>query len=262
MSVDAKLATTGGPAQAKRPGRILLFDVDGTLTLPRLKMTNQMVEFFKEVRKDNYIAIVGGSDLAKQKEQIGEHVLNEWDYVFSENGLQAFKEGSLLEEQSLLKFYGNDKLKPFINFVLRYVADLDIPVKRGTFVEWRNGMINVSPIGRNCSQAEREEFDRYDKVHKIRETMVKVLEKEFAHLNLKFSIGGQISFDVFPQGWDKTFCLQFLQKDGFKEIHFFGDKTEKGGNDYEIYSDSRVIGHSVKNPDDTKKIVSEILGKS
>jgi hypothetical protein len=26
-------------------------------------------------------------------------------------------------------------------------------------------MINVSPIGRNCSQEERDEFERYDKVN-------------------------------------------------------------------------------------------------
>ena len=35
---------------------------------------------------------------------------------------------------------------------------------RGTFVEFRMGMLNVSPIGRNCSQEERDEFERYDKV--------------------------------------------------------------------------------------------------
>lgn len=26
------------------------------------------------------------------------------------------------------------------------------------------------------------------------------------------------------QGWDKTYCLQFVEKE-FDEIHFFGDKT-------------------------------------
>ena len=36
---------------------------------------------------------------------------------------------------------------------------------RGTFVEFRNGMINVSPIGRNCSYPERLEFEKYDKVN-------------------------------------------------------------------------------------------------
>ena len=34
--------------------------------------------------------------------------------------------------------------------ILHYIADLDIPIKRGTFIEFRNGMINVSPIGRNA----------------------------------------------------------------------------------------------------------------
>ena len=37
--------------------------------------------------------------------------------------------------------------------------------------------------------------------------------------------GGQISFDIFPIGWDKTYALQHVQNEGFKTIHFFGDKT-------------------------------------
>ncbi|BBN05728.1 phosphomannomutase [Marchantia polymorpha subsp. ruderalis] len=56
--------------------------------------------------------------------------------------------------------------------------------------------------------------------------MVEVWREKFAHLNLTYSIGGQISFDFFPQGWDKTFCLQFVEKE-FSEFHFFGDKTYK-----------------------------------
>jgi phosphomannomutase len=71
--------------------------------------------------------------------------------------------------------------------------------------------------------------------------------------------GGQISFDVFPTGWDKTFCLRHVASEGFKEIHFFGDKTTKGGNDYEIYSHPNVKGHSVTGPHDTKKIIEELF---
>ena len=63
---------------------------------------------------------------------------------------------------------------------------------------------------------------------------------------------------MFPHGWDKTYCLGHLERDATKPggveyttIHFFGDKTMEGGNDYEIYSDPRTIGHSVLNPDDT-----------
>jgi phosphomannomutase len=36
-------------------------------------------------------------------------------------------------------------------------------------------MLNVSPIGRNCTQEEREEFEKYDKGAGVRQAMVEVL---------------------------------------------------------------------------------------
>ncbi|KAI8545165.1 hypothetical protein RHMOL_Rhmol07G0020800 [Rhododendron molle] len=202
---------------ARKPGLIALFDVDGTLTAPRKVVTPDMLKFMQELRKVVTIGVVGGSDLVKISEQLGKSVINEYDYVFAENGLVAYKDGKLLGTQSLKSYLGEEKLKEFINFTLHYIADLDIPIKRGTFIEFRSGMLNVSPIGRNCSQEERDDFEKYDK--------------------------------VFPQGWDKTYCLRYLED--FHEIHFFGDKTYKGGNDFEIYESEITVGHTVTSPDDT-----------
>ena len=92
----------------------------------------------------------------------------------------------------------------------------------------------------------------------MREKLIEALRKEFPDIGLTYSIGGQISFDVFPDGWDKRYCLQFLVEK-FDEIHFFGDKTYKGGNDHEIYEDERTIGHSVKDPQETIKILKELF---
>lgn len=230
---------------------LVLFDVDGTLTVPRKEADKVMLDFLQDLRKVAPVGIVGGSDLSKIAEQLGKNVITDYDYVFSENGLVAYKEGALIAEQSLKAFLGEEKLKEFINFVLHYIADLDIPIKRGTFVEFRKGMLNVSPIGRNCSQEERDEYERYDKEKNIRATMVATLQQKFAHLGLTYSVGGQISFDVFPTGWDKTFCLQYVEKD-FEEIHFFGDKTYQGGNDFEIFSSEKTVGHTVTSPEDTR----------
>jgi phosphomannomutase len=155
-----------------------------------------MLQFLQELRKVVTVGVVGGSDLVKISEQLGKSVVTDYDYVFSENGLVAYENGKLIGNQSLKAHLGDEKLKEFINFTLHYIADLDIPIKRGTFIEFRMGMINVSPIGRNCSQEERVEFERYDKVHNVRKAMVDVLREKFKDLNLTFSIGGQISFDV------------------------------------------------------------------
>ena len=112
-------------------------------------------------------------------------------------------------------------------------------------------MLNISPIGRNCSREERNDYEKFDLANNVRKNMVKAMENKFAHLNLKYSIGGQISFDVFPKGWDKTYCLNFIKAEDYDEIHFFGDKTFEGGNDYEIFTHERTIGHTVTSPEDT-----------
>ncbi|GJQ14926.1 hypothetical protein GpartN1_g6717.t1 [Galdieria partita] len=241
----------------KRTDTLALFDVDGTLTPSRYKASHEMLEFLRNLRKQVYTGIVGGSDLVKQEEQLGPTILEDFDYVFSENGLVAYENGKLIHVQSLANHLGEDKLKNVINCCLRYIADLDIPLKRGTFVEFRKGMLNVSPIGRNCSQQEREEFEKYDQIHNIRSRFVNYLKEQFQGYGLQFSIGGQISFDVFPTGWDKTYCLSFVKH--IPTIHFFGDKTFPGGNDYEIFQDARTIGHSVTSPEDTIKQCQQLF---
>lgn len=242
---------------------LCLFDVDGTVTPARSVVTPEMKAFMKELRKKVTVALVSGSDFPKVQEQMGsENVTNLYDYVFSENGLVAYKNGELIHKQSIIKFMGDERLKTFINFCLKYIAELDLPVKRGTFIEFRNGMINVSPIGRNCSQEERIAFYEYDKVHKVRDKFVSVLREKFEDYGLQLSIGGQISFDVFPKGWDKTYCLGHIEVDNYKEIHFFGDKCYEGGNDYEIYMDERTRGHIVTSPEDTMNQLKEIFSMS
>ncbi|KAJ3296569.1 Phosphomannomutase [Borealophlyctis nickersoniae] len=242
-----------------QPTTLVLFDVDGTLTPARKVISPEMKQLLADLRKRVVVGFVGGSDLSKQKEQLGENCLELFDYCFSENGLTAYRQGKQLASQSFIGWIGEEKYKQLVNFVLKYIANLDIPVKRGTFVEFRNGMINISPIGRNCSHPERDEFEKFDKQQKIREAFVEALKTEFSDLSLTYSIGGQISFDVFPTGWDKTYCLNHLTKENFSAIHFFGDKTFKGGNDYEIYNHERITGHAVNSPDDTARILKELF---
>lgn len=60
-----------------------------------------------------------------------------------------------------------------------------------------NPFIRIISISKLMRQRECRSYGRW--------SQVEVLRKEFADLELTFSIGGQISFDVFPRGWDKTY---------------------------------------------------------
>ncbi|KAL7676866.1 hypothetical protein ACOME3_003112 [Neoechinorhynchus agilis] len=187
-------------------------------------MSLEMVEFLKEKSKDYCIGIVSGSD----------------------------------EKKSLVEHIGDAELQKYLNFCLQYLSEVTLPFKRGTFIEVRNAMLNISPVGRGCTTDERNLFEAYDLKHCIRSSMIHALKDKFRHLDFHYSVGGQISFDVFPTGWDKRYCLRQLEKDRLGTIHFFGDKTDPGGNDHEIYMDSRVIGHRVRDPQDTMNQVNEV----
>ncbi|RHY97375.1 hypothetical protein DYB35_006743 [Aphanomyces astaci] len=175
----------------KANARILaLFDVDGTLTAARKVVTPEVTARIAKLKNQITVGVVGGSDLVKQKEQLGEDVIHTFDYSFSENGLVGYHNGECINKT---EYVGNDKLNKFINFTLLYIANLDIPIKRGTFIEFRQGMLNVSPIGRNCSQDERDDFEQYDHIHQVRAKMVNVLRAQFADYDFTYSIGGQVS---------------------------------------------------------------------
>ena len=60
------------------------------------------------------------------------------------------------------------------------------------------------------------------------------------------------------RGFLRCSCVPCRAQD-FEQIHFFGDKTYPGGNDYEIFEDARTVGHTVVGPEDTMAQVAAVL---
>jgi phosphomannomutase len=131
---------------------------------------------------------VGGSNLVKQEEQLGTpsiSVISLFDYCFAENGLTAYRQGKQLASQSFIGWLGQEKYQRLARWILRYVSNIEgIPKMTGTFIEFRNGMINVSPVGRNASKEERDEYEAWDKKTNTRAKMIEALKKEFPDYGL------------------------------------------------------------------------------
>ena len=94
------------------------------------------------------------------------------------------------------------------------------------------------PIGRNCSQTERDDFEKYDKEVGSAK-MVKVLKHNLEY-NLTYSIGGQISLMCSQVDGTRHFVnsLRMILIDTLSR-----DKTQKGGNDHEIFLARTDTGH-------------------
>lgn len=246
---------------------LFLFDVDGTLTIPQKEIEKKMILTLQSIKekktfqgKPFHLGFIGGSDFKKILFQLKEENLDIFDWRLSENGLVTYFKNELVHFKTFIEHLGEEKFQKLINIILKIFSEIEIPKKRGTFIENRKGMINISPIGRQCSQEEREDFNHYDKQHHIRPNIIKKFNSLWKDdtIPLKCSIGGQISIDIFPDGWDKTYYLDELFKK-YENIYFFGDKVTEGGNDYEIYNDPRIKGFHVTSPDDTISILMKLF---
>jgi phosphomannomutase len=104
-----------------------------------------MLQLLSALRHKCAIGFVGGSNLVKQQEQLGTPsipVTSLFDFCFAENGLTAYRLGRQLASTSFIGWLGEEKYKQLVNFCLRYVSELDIPIKRGTFVEFRYAFLD------------------------------------------------------------------------------------------------------------------------
>ena len=110
-----------------------------------------------------------------------------FDFCFSENGLTAYRLGEPLPSNSMIQWLGEEKYQRLAKWCLRYISELEgLPAMRGTFIEFRTGMVNVSPVGRNASNAERYAFEKWDLQSGCRKKMVEALRKEFPDLGLTY----------------------------------------------------------------------------
>ena len=181
-----------------------------------------------------------------------------FDYFFTENGLESYRNGIQIEKNSFLDYLGNENYTEVVSFILVKVGEMKLPRKRSGFTELRTGLLNVSPIGRDCTFEERKEFEAYDEKFGIRNQLCSEIEERFHHLRLKCRKWGQIYVDISPEGWDKSYCLRNVIEDGcFEEVHFFGDRIEEGGNDYEIGNHPGIYPHSIQDPKDTMDEIIE-----
>jgi len=232
------------------PKKILyLFDIDGTLTYPMYSIKQDMINALSDLDNNIDLGIVGGSDRSKAIKQIGlDNLVNLFNHCFHENGQVYYERDTLIYQNRLEDYINQNDINELLNFIMLKLSQINCPEKTGTFIERRSAMLNVSPVGRGCTQEQRDAFELWDSMNNSRNKLVDEIRTRFSHLPLTLACGGQISVDIFPTGADKTFCLQFMTEI-YNEIHFFGDRINVGGNDYEIYNDPRVIGHYVKDPE-------------
>ena len=236
--------------------RIFIFDIDGTLTPSRLRMTEEFAKFFDKWSSKNKYYLVTGSDLDKTKEQLPIAYVDRAEAIFTCCGNQMWRDDESIYDN---KF---NPSKDLIKYLERKVLKSEYPNRYGNHIEDRGSMVNFSIVGRNCTQEQREEYFEWDKQSLERKIIANAIKEKFPDLDAV--IGGQISIDIYPKGMDKSQVLNVIEQERLvspNEYIFIGDGIENGGNDYPLakllkYKD-RPYGYAyeTEGPEHTRRIL-------
>ena len=264
---------------------IVFFDMDGTLTPARKSMPRYVAEklFFLH-NSGCEIALISGSGM--------NYILEQCDVLFKNfgkrldnlrifpcNGTKYYmwntkhQHADEIYTKSIRSELGAEKLKYVLKSLLRYQLDLMNNFEfsnrmnyTGTFVDYRESLINWCPTGRNANFHDRSVFEDLDEYFKVREKFASILRNDPVFSGLAIKVGGTTSFDIYPHGWDKTFpfvhAKKILPMDNY-ETYFVGDRCEPGGNDFELfeYVNKRKLGnaYATSGPEQTVEIISKIM---
>jgi len=256
--------------------KIVLFDMDGTLTPARKKMQWPIVDALADLqRTGTEIGIVTGSDL--------DYVRQQCDLIFDISPVDCFSihylpcNGTKYYRMNHSKFetiYENNmrtelkeddwrRLMQLLTSLQSSITRVhrNIPMT-GNFISYRGSTVNWCPIGRNATEEDREEWRSLDDSQKIRQSWLKIarqgLDNAGLH-NVIIKLGGDTSFDIYPSGWDKTFA--FKQFKDYEQIFFVGDRCGPYGNDKEAYEFAGDLGISTEGPEQTVEIIRNIIEK-
>lgn len=261
--------------------KVVLFDMDGTLTEARQKMGIEMEQQLRNLQQAGYeIGILTGSDMNYVKQQCsGLFDLSLVDtskiHFLPCNGTKYILNRETVYERNMRDYMGEKLWRRLMGLVISFQNDLvlqyDFPLT-GHFFDYRGSMLNWCPIGRNAGLEDRAVWEKLNHENKIRSPIFKNLRSHIhqsinhygdlaaADVELVAKYGGDTSIDIFPVGWDKTYVLEKTDIfSDYEEIHFIGDRCGHNGNDYEIYEHPETIGFKTTSPEETIEIVNKII---
>lgn len=209
--------------------KLLIFDVDETLTKPKQIISNIVFQNLINLSKYYIIAILGARDNKVLYTQLNKiyscHIFGSYGLNYIKTNKDSYEEIYNIEVK---------QNKDEVQFLTNKTRNLyGFKEYSGQSLELHSsGMITFPLLGTKAKIKEKLQFDPNSI---IRRELYENIKDLFSNYSL--IIGGTSSFDILPKGIDKAYglyqiknYLPFLDK----EILYIGNDFNKYGNDYAL----------------------------
>lgn len=258
--------------QKLREKKLIVFDIDGTLTPSKAPADKKMIELLLRLLDKKSVAIIGGGKYSLFKEQLVQQLPHQDErlerlYLFPTNSTAFYRFNDRWNKvySHELSKHEKEKIKNAFRETFREV-DYHHPEKTyGIVIEDRNTQITFSALGQEvvamCGEKIgvrlKEEWNK--KYDKLRQKMRRILHKRLPEFEVR--AGGLTSIDVTRKGIDKAYGVRQIAKHldvKVKDMLFIGDAIFPGGNDYAALR-TGIDYVKVKGPTETKELIQTLI---
>jgi len=224
-----------------------IFDVDGTLVESSLNIDPKFQKFLNKFFKENKCYVVTGAAYKTTVRQIGHKICMDAQYMINCGGGHVLKKDKEIYKSRF-------KLKRFHRKYLEsFLQSSEFPFKTGDHFDERVGMCNFSILGKNYSAIQRKQYIAWDMVSGERKNICSKFNNKMDGKAVA-RIAGQTGIDISHSSISKKNTLKYLN-DPDTSV-FFGDQTQKGGNDYPLAQNLDHV-HQVNDWRETYKLLLE-----
>jgi len=243
--------------------KLIIFDVDGTLTESKQTMTVEMAVAVTSLLEICEVAFISGCGY----KQMGEQLLD--SMIWHNRNLPFFHNLHLLptsgtqmydyarREEGFYKVYDNElSLREKVEIYNVWDFCAGVTSRYGEIAEDRGSQVTFSMCGQ---KAPLEVKKRYDPTGEKRLEIAEGMRERLSGFEIR--VGGTTSIDVTKKGLDKKYgVLNLLSETGYtpEECLFFGDTLYEGGDDAPV-KEAGVECIQVSGPEDTLKYISELI---
>lgn len=252
--------------------RIIIFDLDGTLTPSKSPMDEEMSDLLCGLLTAKKVAIIGGGPWKQFKDQFLEHLQCLEEnlpnlYLFPTTATRFYRyEHGVWQEvyADVLSEEERVKIKDSFQRVFEEIGYEHPEKVYGEVIEDRGTQITFSALGQGIvKELGKEGLRRKTEWKKANQELKMAIVKKLGEYLPEFSVsaGGYTSIDVTKKDINKAYGIRQIEKllkIPISEMLFVGDALYPDGNDYAAI-ETGVETIAVDGPAETKKLIKSWL---
>jgi len=250
--------------------KLIVFDLDGTLTKSKSPMEPGMNSSLVGLLKAKQVAVIGGGQFSQFDQQFVSKLecppeLLERLYLFPTTASAFYRFSNNTWQKVYSHELNSEEKKKILTAFDESLAELKyIPPAKvyGEVIEDRGSQISFSPLGQKVVDVLGEEGIRLKAEWGATEWRPKIaaaVAKRLSEFNVK--MGGLSTIDVTRQGIDKGYGLRQIEEHlhvPISEMLFIGDAIFPGGNDFAATT-TGVEYIKTSGPLETEEIIQQIV---